>query len=338
LTIFDKTLDPSKHIGVLLAISEIPHAKRSQIIKQVEEQSKKNGHSLDDKMIIHLIHKTARDTLQKQPYSTRSISRLLACTGRSERMSTDVLNAHIRDTNSSFNPRDKWKSAAKKIIAHGIGKDLESIEQLGCKGVSLSTSYWQEVFSDSHFGPSFMLEYVQSWKNSTTMLSFDEWVNTQKGQEEKERILRQRSLSVNNLQVEYLSDKERDRFKVYLENTSNGIVVKDANHALKVPGQYAFVMGPDKQMYAGEHKTDQFHHSSFLRGKPVICAGKISIGIDGRVINITNKSGHYKPDSRHMYDMLKLLQADGLDCTGIHLKIHGSSEKQHDVSDFLKYY
>jgi hypothetical protein len=39
----------------------------------------------------------------------------------------------------------------------------------------------------------------------------------------------------------------------------------------------------------------QFNHSSFMSGKPVICAGIIIVGVGGMLRMISNNSGHYRP-------------------------------------------
>ena len=50
-----------------------------------------------------------------------------------------------------------------------------------------------------------------------------------------------------------------------------------------------------------DHKRDEFHHSSFYAGCEVHCAGELRVDIpdDGsgteKLLEINNKSGHYKP-------------------------------------------
>jgi len=51
-----------------------------------------------------------------------------------------------------------------------------------------------------------------------------------------------------------------------------------------------------------------FHHSSFLSGRPVLCAGEIKLE-EGVIKHIDNASGHYKPTTQHLLHCLQLLGA-----------------------------
>jgi hypothetical protein len=55
-----------------------------------------------------------------------------------------------------------------------------------------------------------------------------------------------------------------------------------------------------------------FNHSSFCRGKQVVCAGTLDI-YQGALLQITNMSGHYKPRPIHLANTLRILSAAGLD-------------------------
>ncbi len=55
----------------------------------------------------------------------------------------------------------------------------------------------------------------------------------------------------------------------------------------------------------------EFHHSSFLSGKPVASAGEIEVA-NGDVIEISNKSGHYKPEQELNKQVLNELNNQGV--------------------------
>ena len=61
----------------------------------------------------------------------------------------------------------------------------------------------------------------------------------------------------------------------------------------------AFVIDLTGQLFVAPHIEGQLHHSTFKSGEDVICAGLISIK-DGKVTDITNSSGHYKPSLNNM--------------------------------------
>jgi hypothetical protein len=53
------------------------------------------------------------------------------------------------------------------------------------------------------------------------------------------------------------------------------------------------------------------HHSCFLRGKPVRCAGEWKIGRDGQLISISMASGHYRPPVHLFLKFLEFLETRG---------------------------
>jgi len=75
--------------------------------------------------------------------------------------------------------------------------------------------------------------------------------------------------------------------------------------------QYGWPYAMDK--YGNLFSTDdraaqgQFNHSSFNAGKDVICAGFIKVN-QGRVLLISNNSGHYKPSQLHLYNAGEVLR------------------------------
>lgn len=86
--------------------------------------------------------------------------------------------------------------------------------------------------------------------------------------------------------------------------------------ALGAPGDgknwMIFVLSPDGKFYADAHEEGKYHHSSALAGIPVKGAGAIKV-IGGTLEEISDKSGHYKPDMHQMYTTLMQLQKCGID-------------------------
>lgn len=50
-----------------------------------------------------------------------------------------------------------------------------------------------------------------------------------------------------------------------------------------------------------------FNHSSILAGKPVVCAGTLTINGAGKLTYIDNDSGHYKPDTAALQNAVRIL-------------------------------
>ncbi|WP_373059717.1 hypothetical protein [Gemmatimonas sp.] len=53
-------------------------------------------------------------------------------------------------------------------------------------------------------------------------------------------------------------------------------------------------------------KSGTFHHSSFLSGKPLLCAGEITLAA-GHVVHIDNLSGHYQPNTSYLLRAVEVL-------------------------------
>lgn len=86
-------------------------------------------------------------------------------------------------------------------------------------------------------------------------------------------------------------------------DTSNGMSVhtRGARRAI-------FVMDKDGNVFASNYQeVGRFHHSSFLGGDDVACAGELQVS-NGNILAISRKSGHYRPDPEHLgqaYDHLR---------------------------------
>ena len=78
-----------------------------------------------------------------------------------------------------------------------------------------------------------------------------------------------------------------------------------------------FVMDQNGRIYSStEHTVGEFHHSSFLAGQPVAAAGEVRIE-NGRIVEITDGSGHYRPAPEFTAQFLRRLQDDGVDLSTV---------------------
>lgn len=72
--------------------------------------------------------------------------------------------------------------------------------------------------------------------------------------------------------------------------------------------------------------TGTFNHSSMLSGKPVLCAGTLKINGAGKLIYIDNDSGHYKPNTDALKDLVRVLANEyHIPCFGVQVmdKVNG---------------
>ncbi len=68
----------------------------------------------------------------------------------------------------------------------------------------------------------------------------------------------------------------------------------------------AFAWGTDKNFFICEHVEGGFHHSSFFSGGVVRCTGMVKI-VNGKITEISNNSGHYKPPIENLAKLVAYL-------------------------------
>jgi hypothetical protein len=96
-----------------------------------------------------------------------------------------------------------------------------------------------------------------------------------------------------------------------------------------------FAMDQMEFIYVGDPKAGKFHHSTFLSGKPVLCAGEIQVR-GGKITYISNESGHYRPSTRDLMACVGILQRK-YNCDLTRMKV-ADLETKHDwnsASDFV---
>jgi hypothetical protein len=76
-------------------------------------------------------------------------------------------------------------------------------------------------------------------------------------------------------------------------------------------GWAAYIFSEFYELFLGDHKPTFWHHSSFVSGNPVRCAGMIQIK-KGKVTGVTDHSGHYRPSPRHLYNFCSYLEQQGV--------------------------
>lgn len=93
----------------------------------------------------------------------------------------------------------------------------------------------------------------------------------------------------------YFKGKLLDTSGVSGTNIQNGVCI--------------FAAGVDGTVYTNNPAyplLSDMHHSSFLKGRPVMCAGTLRVS-NGQITEITLLSGHYKPNKKELMNFLKHL-------------------------------
>jgi hypothetical protein len=121
--------------------------------------------------------------------------------------------------------------------------------------------------------------------------------------------------------VRYLSPDEAEQCRVFVRDGllygTDGRVVDTVGANLSGGDRGIFVMDSQGNIYLStQQEVGTFHHSSFLAGQPVSAAGEIIVE-DGRVLIVTNQSGHYMPAPESLQLFLDQLAAQGMDVSSI---------------------
>jgi hypothetical protein len=85
-------------------------------------------------------------------------------------------------------------------------------------------------------------------------------------------------------------------------------------------GWAAFAMDPDGNIYAGEHRIQRFHHSSFLAGGRAAASGEIKVE-RGQLKAVSNKTGHYHAEAIHLANLLREFDEMGADLGAVEVYI-----------------
>ncbi|MGF6851224.1 hypothetical protein [Paraburkholderia sp. CI3] len=118
--------------------------------------------------------------------------------------------------------------------------------------------------------------------------------------------------------VAYLNAEERASLRVTIKDgrlynvAGQQVDTQRARTAHGNAGRAIFVMSYDGEVYVScNHKPGQFHHSSFLAGKPVAAAGEIQVE-HGEVKLVNRMSGHYQPTAEQLNQFVDHLHAQGV--------------------------
>jgi hypothetical protein len=212
-----------------------------------------------------------------------------------------------------------------------VSGKLQALKDGAGPGRSLDSHYSIERSSGKHMpaaaGEAAKMAYNRAAASGATKLSLEDWVQKVLlpcREDDPVDIFFKDGVSgghINDLKkdgVKYCTPRERD---AYLLNVSGG-QVRDAGNAdyhtgskrtaFSGDGWAIYVVDFDNNFYAESHVVNQFHHSSFLAGAPVQAGGEIAVN-QGRVVAITNKTGHYKAGAAELKRALQLLQRGGVD-------------------------
>lgn len=137
--------------------------------------------------------------------------------------------------------------------------------------------------------------------------------------------------------VRYFSEKLKPRFELFIRD---GLLVdKDGNKAQSpydhesMSWENALIIIDDSHriFHLPFEKRGRYHHSSLSGGKDVIFAGTAAFH-QGYIRELSDRSGHYKPNSEQTVAALKALATRGLDIRQLRLTGHFVKETTPHIS------
>lgn len=136
------------------------------------------------------------------------------------------------------------------------------------------------------------------------------------------------SQAYRGTKIPYLSPEERLKYRVTFKDGK----IHDAedavmhNHRSAEDGfedSYIFVKSQDGEYYMHrarlEDRVGVFHHSTFVAGQSVEGAGALMFD-QGKLVAVSNVSGHYRPSPYHLHETLMDLKARGINVDDVELR------------------
>jgi hypothetical protein len=142
--------------------------------------------------------------------------------------------------------------------------------------------------------------------------------------------------------VDYLTPQKMEEHRVFARDgelvDAKGVAI-DTRAGVSFwggKGSAIFVIGANGHMYLSNHQVvGKFHHSTLVAGGSILAGGEI-YARQGKIIEIGDQSGHYRPQAWHMMQVLKLLEVSGINLRGIKLRTQGFLPGNRDAAEFLR--
>lgn len=202
----------------------------------------------------------------------------------------------------------------------------------------LDPSAWPEFFDPKHRPAIVLGDAMKEWQQANTVRPFEVWL-------EKNFMPHHESDPDFAQRVTYLSPEQREEYRVEIAGgvfrwVESGELVHTGSMTTHVSGKghAIWVCSADRRFYSADHVVGSFHHSSFLSGLPVMGAGEWAID-QGRLVAISNRTGHYKAGFQELFRVMLRLSADGVDMSSVvvfwpwpNVKAH----KYYRAMDFMR--
>ncbi len=119
-------------------------------------------------------------------------------------------------------------------------------------------------------------------------------------------------------QVIYLTESQREALRLQfrdgriLDAKGNAFDTRDASTHWSGCGRAIFIMDENGNWFASKFQEPaEFHHSSLSAGKPIAAAGEVEVE-NGKLVTLSDHSGHYQPTSEMTNQATLSLEQNGI--------------------------
>merc|ERR1712166_704014 len=197
--------------------------------------------------------------------------------------------------------------------------------------IMLQTHQWLEATDvpKHRYGAS-QWWFYEEWNKSDSKNGFRFWLDEGEGKDIKEVPGKDGASCTREFlesqSVKYCTDEERAEFLVEIKDgiltykNQGGVPVQGTGKNMTPDGKNSmmiYVMSPKHQLYVGEKSVGRFHHSSFLAGASTSAAGSMVVDQQGKLLELTPHSGHYRPSAEDFDRCIEALSGQGIDMTDV---------------------
>jgi hypothetical protein len=209
--------------------------------------------------------------------------------------------------------RQKLQQGIHKIFDRGGAKPHANLK-------ALSQGYWLEAMDPAHRVGHNLKTPFEKWQASGAKQDFFVWLDKL-----YIPICKLEMDALNTERVLYLDTEEkRQAYEIKINggnftwaNAGDPFRTNDMHTVFSGDGVAIYVLSADDKFYSANHEKGQFHHSSFLGGKPVVCAGEWAVE-DGRgLVMVSPKTGHYLAGEPEFRRLLFVLHRSGVDLQNV---------------------
>jgi hypothetical protein len=248
------------------------------------------------------------------------------------------------------NDDDKNLKSAQEKLGRVMGHLMRLNEGVSKGAKPMAELYHPELIDKQNRygrqGAELFNVWLKQDKGKMNYMNYNDWL---KALENGENVLGKSEIPAQYLvngklnpaisKVRYLNPEERKAFEVSMSHGK--LQFSQSRNVVDTSGkEFIFVVDSNRKMYLGEYSRGTFNHSSFLSGGAVMGAGELSVK-DGKIVGITDKSGHYEPDNDLIIKGLMALHLSKVDLSNVVLTINAHPlsqipKKQYNALEFLR--